>query len=1143
MAFANMTINSSCRSAFARVGLLLALALFAFASTPLQAQLPSRLTAAGVTIETLQSQQAAAAANEDIDAPTKARIDSTYKRAIEELKRANGFRAEIESLRKAPVEAPAEILQLERKLEAEQLRRARADALAPADGLSTDNVVQRLTEARVARDEAQAEVDNLTRSATEADHRPLAVLRSRDEAQSSLARLQAERSGAAAGTPLTEALSAFRDARIEALRTELEWLDLEAAYQPLLARITQLKLDLARLELARSVAELQAWREALARKRQQEIEAARAQAARAKARLGEYAAIVPTLAADNIALSARLAEATIEVDQARRELAQLRIGAADLDAYRRSIERSVDRGTLNEESAEELTRRLGTLPRAERFATARASRAARVKAAAESNRDVQREIERLADLPAAVAAAVAVAANLGEPERATLEVAVRGELGKRRALLQRISEQDKTLLQALRQAEGAEDELLARAAAARGELLGRLLWVPLKPVGVATIAGVRESVDWVLSPANWRQVYGALAEQVERWPLRVTLALLAIVALYTLRGRWKRRLTALAPAAVSVEHYRISHTLQALVLTLLLAAPGALVLSLLGAGLTYAPGASQFARAAGDAFAYTGFTFLAMYGFSWLFDARGVAVKHFQWPAEAMVALQRGIRRFMLVYVPLVFVAVANGPHAPFVNRESLGRVAFILAMLALAAFVWFLFRRASPISRQLMPEGTPGWAARLRPLWLGIATLIPLGLAALSAAGYYPAAIAMFELMKRTLLVVLAAVIVYGLVALWVLVQRARLARRQAMAEPARAEVEVADESGAAPAAQQLDIAAIGEQSRKLLNLIATAVLIGGLWWIWRDALPLFDVFGDLVLWRYTETIDGEQVGGAVTVGTLALAIVILIVAGIATRNIGAVLDMVLLQRLELQKDATYAIKTVSRYVIMGVGLVLASNTLHIGWDRLQWLVAALGVGLGFGLQEIVANFVSGLIVLGERPIRIGDVVTVGDLTGTVTRIRARATVITDWDNKEIMIPNKAFITERVINWTLSSHTTRLLIKVGVAYGTDTVKTRQVILAAVTAIPEVLQEPKPSVYFVGFGDSSLDFEIRAFVGAFDKRLPTLHAIHAAVEQALRVNGIEIPFPQRDLHIRSADGLRDKPRKFPGAGVTGDEQP
>jgi len=1125
-----------------RSALALAVILLACMS-PLQAQPPSGLPPA-VLIENLQSRQAAVAARQDIEAATRARIDDTYKRAIDELKRAATLRSEIAALRKAMVDAPAQIAQLEKRLEAEQPRGVQPDPLPPVDALGTDEVVQRVTDARLARDEAQPQVDGLARAAAESDQQLLASLASRDDVQASLTRLRAEPRGAVPlSTPLGEAVDALRGARIEALQAQLEWLDRKAANQPASAQITQLRLELARIDLARRQAALNGWLDALSARRQRDVEAARAQAARAEAQLGKHAAVVPTLIAQNAELGARLAEVTAGLDRARRELSQLRLGAADIDADLSGVERSAAPTTLSDDTAEELIRRIGALPTAERFSAARAARGAQLQAMTDANREVQREIEGLADLPAAAAASLA-GAPIGQAQRAALQAEAVAELSRRRALLLRINDQQRTLIQTLRQTGVAEEALLARAVTARTELLGQLLWVPLERLSLATFTGLRESFDWMLSGAHWRQVYEALATQVQRWPLRVALALLAIIAMYGLRGRWKRRLAALAPAAVSVENYRIGHTLQALLLTLLLAAPGALVLNLVGAGLSYAPNASQFARACADAFAYTGFTFLAMYGFSWLFDARGVAVKHFQWQAEAMVTLQRLIRRFMLVYVPLVFVAVANGRYAPFVNRESLGRLAFILAMLSLATFFWILFRRASPIGRQLMPEDASGWAARLRPSFLALTLLIPLGLAVLSAIGFYPAAIALFELVKRTLLVILAAVIVYGLVAMWVLVQRARLARRQAIAAgPDSQQPRVADE-GAQPApTMQLDITAIGDQSRRLLNMVATAVLFGGLWLIWRNALPLFDVFGELAIWHYTETIDGEQVSGAVTLATLALTAVILIVTAIATRNIGAVLDMVLLQRLELRKDATYAIKTVSRYVIIGVGLVLASNALHIGWDRLQWLVAALGIGLGFGLQEIVANFVSGLIVLGERPIRIGDVVTVGDTTGTVTRIRARATVVTDWDNKEIMIPNKAFITERVINWTLSSQTTRLLIKVGVAYGSDTVKTRRVILDAVTAIPEILKDPSPSVFFVGFGDSSLDFEIRAFVGAFDKRLPTLHAVHTAVEQALRAHGIEIPFPQRDLHIRSADGLAAVLPKPPAAGSAGSRIP
>jgi potassium efflux system protein len=314
----------------------------------------------------------------------------------------------------------------------------------------------------------------------------------------------------------------------------------------------------------------------------------------------------------------------------------------------------------------------------------------------------------------------------------------------------------------------------------------------------------------------------------------------------------------------------------------------------------------------------------------------------------------------------------------------------------------------------------------------------------------------------------------------------------------------------GDAAAAPQprLDVAAIGEQTRSLLDLVITLLLLGGLWWVWRDALPTLSVIGDYALWTYTETV-GKEVTRPLTVGHLFLALLVGVVSAVAVRNVGALLDIVLLQRLQIQADANYAIKVMARYALAAGGIVLASSILGLGWSDVQWLVAALSVGLGFGLQEIFGNLVAGLMILGERPIRIGDVVTVGDVTGTVARIRARATTVTDFDNKEVLIPNKSFITDRVINWTLSSQTTRLLLKIGVPSGTDIARAQGVMLEAVRGTPDVLREPGPAVFFVGFGASALDFEIHAFVDGFDKRLRVQHEINLAVDRALREHGIK----------------------------------
>jgi len=177
--------------------------------------------------------------------------------------------------------------------------------------------------------------------------------------------------------------------------------------------------------------------------------------------------------------------------------------------------------------------------------------------------------------------------------------------------------------------------------------------------------------------------------------------------------------------------------------------------------------------------------------------------------------------------------------------------------------------------------------------------------------------------------------------------------------------------------------------------------------------------------------------------------------------------------------------------------------------------------VGLGFGLQEIFANLVSGLMLLFERPIRIGDTVTVADISGTVTRIRTRATTIVGWDRKELIIPNKEFITGKVVNWTLSDSTLRLIIPVGIAYGSDTQLAREVLTRIAHEHPNVLADPAPRILFMGFGDSALNFEVRSYIGTIDHYLSARDEINNAIDQEFRKAGIEIAFPQRDIHVRS----------------------
>ncbi len=840
---------------------------------------------------------------------------------------------------------------------------------------------------------------------------------------------------------------------------------------------------------------------------------------------GQQVDVVRSIAAENASLAAQLRADEAALDRRLVELENLRNAKSELEERLQWIERRAAVYPLGQELRQALNEQLRKLPRQERFAIASAQRTEVLEDASDADLRVESALRELADLDAATAQRLSGALPTPSQEQ---QQRARAALAEQRELLQRLAALERKRLDVLHEVDAAWRDFDSASQAARAKLTGFLFWIPAPP-STRTADQFAPALGWVVSPANWRAAGEVMRREFMHKPFWPSLALVAAATLLALRGRLLHRLASITPSTVTYEKYRIGHAIAALAITFALAVPVPLVLWIAGATLLHTSDSQSFVLALGDAFVATSRLLLAISTLAWLLDRRGVAVRHFAWDEATLGAAASTLRRFAAVFVPLCFVAALNGlDHAPFANRESLARLAFSLAMITLALLLMRLFRGASPIMLRLRARTPRSRSVQLHAFWFVPLLALPIAIAALAAAGYFVAAGYFFGRIVESVFLAIGAVMLYGVMALWVQVQRLHLSHRRDEERVRSNEMGAAAEPGtevaeARPA--QLDIATIGDQTRSLLDMLVTVLLLGGIWWVWRDALPVLSVIFDYSLWNYSEVADGKQVTRALTAGYLFLAIVVGAVTAVVVRNIGALLDIVLLQRLEMQTDATYAVKVIARYVVTLVGVLLACSILGIRWGDVQWLVAALGVGLGFGLQEIVANFVSGLIVLAERPIRIGDVVTVGNVSGTVLRIHARATIVMDFDYKEVIIPNKAFITERVVNWTLSSQTTRLLIKVGVAYGSDIDLAQRVILAAVRGNPDVLQDPGPSVFFVAFGESTLDFEIRAYVNSIDKRLRVQHEINNEVARVLRESGIVIPFPQRDLHIRSAPGL------------------
>ncbi len=505
---------------------------------------------------------------------------------------------------------------------------------------------------------------------------------------------------------------------------------------------------------------------------------------------------------------------------------------------------------------------------------------------------------------------------------------------------------------------------------------------------------------------------------------------------------------------------------------------------------------------------------------------------------------RRNLRWLTLILVPASFLtSLAEGQTTLDGLRDSIGRTGFSIAMVASSFFLACLLRPKNGVLTDSMARKPNGWLSRLRYGWYALAVSAPIILVALAAAGFFYTALELTRQVVATAAIIIAAVVVHHLVLRWLLLARIRLTIARAR-EKRRAQTEANessspdDEIPVELTSPEIDVATVNQLTQDLLRsatVLGVAVVLS---LVWVEDVPVLNVLQRFQLWEVQLGL-----GEWVTLADLLLSLLTGVLTFFAARNLPGLLELLVLRHLPLDAGSRYAVSTIGRYVIAALGLMLAFNLIGIGWAKVQWLVAALGVGLGFGLQEIFANFVSGLVILLERPMRVGDTVTVGDISGIVSRIRIRATTIVDWDQKELIVPNKTFITGQLVNWTLSTPITRLIIKVGIAYGSDTELALRLMLAAAKEHPKVLADPEAAVFFVGFGESSLDFEVRVFASEVSNRGRTkvIHDLHLAIDGAFRRHGVIIAFPQRDLHFKSDERFTGEPVESSHSEIPGIE--
>lgn len=341
-----------------------------------------------------------------------------------------------------------------------------------------------------------------------------------------------------------------------------------------------------------------------------------------------------------------------------------------------------------------------------------------------------------------------------------------------------------------------------------------------------------------------------------------------------------------------------------------------------------------------------------------------------------------------------------------------------------------------------------------------------------------------------------------------------------------------------------------LGRFVRRTFSLGEQAVERLGLILITLTDLLLVLIVGPMIVLQWTVTwIDlkswltvaffGFQVGDVtISPSSVLIALLVFVAVFVLTRFVVRWLDQRLLRRTKFDRGIRDSIRTASSYAGVILAALVAASYAGLDFTNLAIVAGALSVGIGFGLQSIVNNFVSGLILLAERPLRVGDWIVVGGEEGTVRKINVRATEIETFDKTTVIVPNSTIISSSLRNWTHRDKMGRLRVAVGVSYGSDPKKVEQVLLDIAENEPTVLRSPAPYVFFMDFGASSLDFELRCYIIDVDEMITVLSTLRYTIFERFKEEGIEIPFPQQDLHLKDMDRLERVLGEKPAARST-----
>ena len=1075
------------------------------------------------TIADLTTQRETDSQNSEYDEATRTTLDQRYQEAIENLQAAEQAERTTAALAKELKQAPSKVTELEERLSAPPNTHS-AEAIGETTNVEVltaelNDAQGRAADARQHLQEITAEIER--RNA----RRPqLPDLRAKNEQQ-----LQQVEQDVAASAPPDEhpRVTAVRQLRLQTrqhrISRELSLLEQEARTYEGAARYRSVQRDMADRDAREAEREVKLRQQRLA---EAQRDKARSEAELARRKLEESDESLRAEAERNFELAdenKRLVNAILD--------SQLKLDDIDTQLKSRSdelesLQERAEKANFSPAIGVLLRNRQAAMPTAKDLLVEIETRQARI---ADLNLNLMTwEAERRPLLELSRATAVVINGLKSYPEsisRTELEQGVQDLLAARLKLLSDLNKNGQDQLNELVKIQTQQKQLIDKLDEERLWIAEHVLWVRSTGIVGSYPRQFVAAASLLLDERDWRDAARLLLLDLSENSIWWLTGAVGVLAMAVVRRRGKRLIRELGEVAEHASCVDILPTTRTVLLSLLVAAPGPLLVFLIGARVSAIARIDGLLPALGSGLQFMAGCWAVIALVRQIAQSHGLADAHFGWPRPVLTALRRTTRFLSVALLPFVFVVDFTNELGDAEAIATVGRLAYLGSMACFAWSMYRLLRPASATSQALKSSDSTGLLYRSRRLWIALFLVLPIRLAVLSAIGFHYTA---FQLTGRAALTLDSALIILLVTAFlhrWLLLTYRRLAiqrgreRRQQLLQAAQNDP---DQTLPPEATPELTLVDINEQARSMLRLASAACSVIALYLIWVDVLPALGFLRNITFWDDSLAAsleDGTQ--PPITAADLLVGSLIGCLTILASRNLPGMMEISVLQRLPLDAGARYAATTVSRYLIVATGIVFGFRAIGIGWSSVQWLVAAMTVGLGFGLQEIFANFVSGIILLFERPMRVGDTVTIGGNSGTVTRIQTRATTILDWDRKELIVPNREFVTGNLINWTLTSPTLRIVIKVGIAYGSDTRQATDLLLRAANEHPLVLEDPAPFAVFTSFGPSSLDYDLRLYVSGLRNYGKVQHEMHIAIDDLFRQHKIEIAFPQRDLHVRS----------------------